>query len=192
MANKIKFGLKNVFYAVATLATDGTATYSTPVAFPGAVSLSMEPQGEATTFYADNIAYWVSAGNNGYEGDLEVARVIDSFKQDILGYVKDSKDVLVEDMNTEAVHFALLFQFEGDEKATKHVMYNCTATRPAASGSTKEDSITPETESVTITAHSIYNSSLQTDIVKAEANSGTNSTTYNSWNTAVYIPTAAT
>ena len=159
--NKIKYGLKNVFYAVATLATDGTATYSTPVAFPGAVSLSMEPQGEATTFYADNIAYWVSAGNNGYEGDLEVARVIDSFKQDILGYVKDSKDVLVEDMNTEAVHFALLFQFEGDEKATKHVMYNCTATRPAASGNTREDSITPETESVTITAHSIYNSSLR-------------------------------
>lgn len=191
MANKIKFGLKNVYYAVATIAADGTATYGNPVAFPGAVSLSMDPQGEPTPFYADNIAYWVSAGNGGYSGDLEIARVIDSFKKDVLGYITDAKSVLVEDMGAEAVHFALLFQFEGDVKATKHVMYNCTATRPSASGSTKEDVITPETESITITATSIYNSSLQKDIVKAEANEGTDSTTYAGWYTAVYLPTAA-
>lgn len=190
MSNKIKYGLKNVYYAVATIATDGTATYATPVAFPGAVSLSMEPQGEATPFYADNIVYWVGAGNGGYEGDLEVARVIDSFKTDVLGFVADSKDVLVEDLNATAVHFALLFQFEGDEKATKHVMYNCTATRPSAAGSTKEDTITPETESITITATSIYNASLAKDIVKAEANESTDATTYTGWTSAVYLPTA--
>lgn len=192
MANKIKYGLKNVYYAVATIATDGTATYGDPVAFPGAVSLSMEPQGEATPFYADNVAYWVSAGNGGYSGDLEVAVVIDAFKKDCLGYIEDAKDVLVENMDAEATHFALLFQFEGDVKATKHVIYNCTATRPAAAGSTKEDTISPETETLTITATSIYNASLQKNIVKAEANADTDTTTYSGWNTAVYLPTAAT
>ena len=190
MANKIKYGLKNVYYAKATISSDGTATYATPVAFPGAVSLSMDPQGEATPFYADNIEYWTSAGNAGYEGDLEVARVIDSFKTDILGYVTDAKNVLVEDMNAEAVHFALLFQFEGDVKATKHVLYNCTATRPAASGTTKEDTITPETETISIKATSIYNASLQKDIVKAEANDTTDSTTYAGWTSTVYTPAA--
>lgn len=189
MANKIKYGLKNVYYALATIAADGTATYETPVAFPGAVSLSMEPQGENTPFYADNIVYWVGAGNNGYSGDLEVARVIDSFKKDVLGYIEDSKNVLVEDMNAEAVHFALLFQFEGDEKATRHVLYNCTATRPAANGTTKEDSITPETETTTITATSIYNASLGKDIVKAESTAETDATTYDGWTAAVYLPT---
>lgn len=189
MANKIKYGLKNVYYALATIAADGTATYETPVAFPGAVSLSMEPQGENTPFYADNIVYWVGAGNNGYSGDLEVARVIDSFKKDVLGYIEDNKNVLVEDMNAEAVHFALLFQFEGDEKATRHVLYNCTATRPAANGTTKEDSITPETETTTITATSIYNASLGKDIVKAESTAETDATTYDSWTAAVYLPT---
>lgn len=189
--NKIKFGLKNVHYAIATIAADGSATYGTPVAFSGAVSLSMDAQGDMTKFYADNIVYWTGNGNSGYEGTLEVARVIDSFKEDVLGYIKDSKDVFVEDANAEAVHFALLFQFEGDVKATKHVLYNCTASRPAASGSTKEDSITPQTETLNLSATTIYNASLDTDIVKSEATADSDATTYAGWNSAVYLPTAA-
>lgn len=192
MANKIKYGLKNVYYAVATIAADGSATYTEPVAFPGAVSLSLEPQGENTPFYADNIVYWVGASNTGYEGDLEIARVIDSFKTDVLGYITDGKGVLVEDANAGAKHFALLFQFEGDEKATRHIMYNCTATRPSASGSTKEESVEPETETVTVTATTIYVAALETDIVKAESVADTDTATYNSWFTTVYLPTAST
>lgn len=187
--NKIKYGLKNVYYAVATIAADGSATYDTPVAFPGAVSLSLDPQGENTPFYADNIVYWVGVANTGYEGDLEIARVTDDFKKDVLGYQTDNKGVLVEDANANAVHFALLFQFEGDVKATRHVMYNCTATRPGANGSTKEDTVEPETESVTITATTIYNASYDTDIVKAETNEATDTTTYSGWFEAVYTPT---
>ena len=191
-ANKIKYGLKNVYYAVATIAADGSATYDTPVAFPGAVSLSMDPQGENTPFYADDIVYWVGASNTGYEGDLEIAKVIDAFKTDVLGYQTDNKGVLVENANANAVHFALLFQFEGDVKATRHVLYNCTATRPSASGSTKEESVEPETESVTITATTVYNASYDTDIVKAETNESTDTTTYTGWFEAVYTPTRPT
>lgn len=188
--NKIKYGLKNVYYAKATIAADGSATYTTPVAIPGAVSLSLDAQGENTNFYADNIVYYVGASNSGYEGDLEIARVPDSFKTDILGYVADTKNVLVEDANAEPVHFALLFQFEGDQKATKHVLYNCTATRAGLNGSTKEDTVEPETESLTINATTIYNATLETDIVKAEAGVDADATTYSGWTAAVYQPTA--
>lgn len=188
--NKIKYGLKNVYYAVATIASDGSATYGTPVAFPGAVSLSLSPNGETSPFYADNIAYWVGVSNTGYEGDLEMARVIDSFKEDVLGYKRDNKDVIFEDANAGAIHFALIFQFEGDQKATRHVMYNCTAARPDAAGSTKAESIEPQTETVSITATSIYVSSLGTgmDIVKSETVSSTDTSTYNNWFSTVYVP----
>lgn len=189
MANKIKFGLKNVYYAVATIAADGSATYDTPVAFPGAVSLSLDPQGENSPFYADNIVYWVGAANSGYEGDLEIARVIDSFKTDVLGYLTSGNNLLVEDANAEAVHFALLFQFEGDEKATRHVMYNCTATRPSAAGSTKEDTIEPQTETITITATTIYVAALDTDVVKSETFASTGDTVYDAFFQAVTLPT---
>jgi phi13 family phage major tail protein len=189
MANKIKYGLKNVHYAVATIASDGSATYGTPVAFPGAVSLSLEPQGENTPFYADNITYWTGNGNNGYEGDLEMALITDSFKEEILGYVKDQKDVYFEDKGSQAIHFALLFQFEGDDKATKHVMYNCTCTRPNAAGETVGESVEPATETVTITAKSIYNADLEKDIVKAEAGPASDTTVYEAWESAVYLPT---
>ena len=190
--NKVKYGLKNVYYAVATIAADGSATYDTPVAFPGAVSLSLSPNGDTTPFYADNIAYWVGVSNTGYEGDFEIAKVVDSFKTDVLGYKTDNKSVLLEDANAATVHFALLFQFEGDQKATRHVMYNCTATRPSAAGSTKTETVEPETETLTLTATSIYVAGLGNgmDIVKAESIDSTDSTTYSGWFSAVYIPTA--
>lgn len=190
--NKIKYGLKNVYYAKATIAADGSATFDTPVAFPGAVSLSLSPQGETTPFYADNIAYWTGVSNSGYEGDLEMARVIDSFKTDILGYVTDNKGIIIENANANPVHFALLFQFEGDARATRHVMYNCTAARPDAAGNTKTETIEPQTETVSITATSIYVAALGDgmDIVKSETVEGSDATTYSGWFSAVYVPTA--
>ena len=192
MPNKIKYGLKNVYYAVATIAADGSATYDTPVALPGAVSISLEPQGENTPFYADNIVYWVGAANNGYSGDLEMARFSDAFKADVLGYIQSGNGLSVENANAEAIHFALMFQFEGDVKATRHVMYNCTATRPSAAGTTKGENVEPETETVTVTATTIYVDALDTDIVKSETNENTSAAVYDAWFDAVTLPTAPT
>lgn len=188
MANKIKYGIKNVYYAVATIGDNNAATYDTPVALPGAVSLTLDQEGENNIFYADNIAYFSTYANDGYTGSLELALVPDSFRKDVLGEILDNKSVLVEDQNAPSVHFALLFQFEGDTKAVKHVVYNCIASRPSVSGNTKEASISPETETINLTATSIYVSALNKDIVKSRTTDSTDSTTYSGWNSAVYVP----
>lgn len=190
MSNKVKFGLKSVMYATASIGTDGSATYGTPKAFPGAVSISLEPQGDITNFYADDIVYWAGANNNGYQGDLEMALITDDFRKDILGEHQDGKSVLVEDVNAAPQHFALLFEFTEDAKAKRHVMYNCVATRPSVAANTKAESIEPQTESVTISAMSVYNAALAKDVIKASAGESADSTVYSSWFSAVYQTTA--
>lgn len=187
---KIKYGLSNVHYAVATLGANNTATYGTPVPIPGAVSLSLDAEGGSTNFYADNIVYWTGTANNGYTGSLEVALIPEGFEKDVLGFVNDGKNVMIEEVDTPVVHFALLFQFENDTSNTRHVLYNCVASRPAVSGSTKEDTIEPQTETLDLTCIAIHNATLDADVVKAKTGSTTDSTTYNGWYTAVYTGTA--
>ncbi len=189
--NKIKFGLKNVHYAVATIdELTNTATYGEVKPWPGGVSISMDPQGDVTKFRADNIDYWVGRPNNGYEGDLESALIPESFKIDVLGDIEDSNGVLLEDQGAKTVQFALLFQFEGDQNATRYVLYNCTASRPAVSGSTTEETIKPQTETITINAVSIHNAALDKDLVRGRCPQ-TEAATYAAWFDAVYQPTAA-
>lgn len=186
--NKIKYGIKNVTFFPATIAADGSATYGEAIPVPGAVSLSLDQQGETTKFYADNIVYYTSVANNGYEGDLEVAKIPDAVLKGILGYIEDTNKVLVEDANAPVVHFAMAFQFEGDVHAKRHILYNCTMNRPSVAGSTKEESIEPQTETVTITATTIYNATLDKDIVKASATQDDSATQYAAWFTTAYQP----
>lgn len=163
--NKIKYGLTNVHFAKLTFdAQQQKYTYATPIRFPGAVSLSLDPTGSKEPFYADDIVYSQTETNTGLEGDFEVARVIDDFRKEILGAtydaVKKRWKVNADDISQE---FALLFEFSGDKSKTRYVFYRCSADRPGVSGSTKEETATPETETLALTAmprendHEIYN-----------------------------------
>ena len=191
MANKVKYGLKNVYYAVATIdASTNAATYSTPVAWPGAVSLSLDAEGNTTKFRADNIDYWIGQSNNGYSGDFESALIPDSFRKDVLGDIVPTGNdgILIENAGAKTKYFALMFQFEGDDSATRHVMYKCSATRPSVSGQTTEEEIEPQTETLTLTATSIYNAAIDKDIVKARC--AADDDAYETWFSAVYQPTS--
>lgn len=188
--NKVQFNLKNVHYAVLTeTATGGVTSYSwgTPVAVPGAVNLNLEQQGEITKFYADGIVYYQSPVNNGYEGDLEMARIVDKMLQDVWGMtLGTTSKVLTENANTEAKAFALLFQIDGDADEDCYVLYNCTGTRPAIAAKTKEDTKEPQTQSSTISAAPLGNGN-----VMARTTSETPAATKNKWFTEVFVEEAA-
>ena len=188
MGNKVKFNLKNVHAAKLTeTVADGVTSFSygTPRAIPGAVSISLDAEGESSPFYADGIVYFRSVTNNGYSGDLEMALVPEWFRTEILQEELDAKGVLIEKSgNRESVKFALLFEFDGDINCIRHVLYNCTSSRPSIESETKEDTIEPGTEKLSITADPRADG-----LVKARTGDTTDAVTYANWYQTVYLPT---
>ena len=184
MGNKVKYNLKNVHAAKLTKSDDGTFSYAAPKAIPGAVSISLDAEGDSSPFYADGIVYFRSNSNNGYSGDLELALIPEWFRTDILQEAKDSNGVLIERSDsTESVYFALLFEFDGDQNAIRHVLYNCTAARPTISSQTKEESIEPVTETLSLTADP-----REDGLVKSRTGDTTTAAIYDGWYDAVYVP----
>lgn len=182
--NKVKFGLNKVHYAKITAWTeDGVPTFATPVRIPGAVSLSIDASGENENFYADNGVYYVINNNSGYEGELEIALVTTDFATEILGEKLDNNGVLVERNDAELAEFALLFEFEGDKNKIRHVLYRCSASRPATESATTEDETEVKTETLSLKA-----TTLPDGLVKSKTCENTDETTYNNWYKNVYIP----
>ena len=190
--NKVKFGLKRVAFAIATIAEDGSATYGDVITFPGARTLSLEPQGAGEPWYADDGVYYYNSAPTSRQGDLEMARIIDEFKKQVLGYIQDEKGLLLEDMNPEEVHFALLFETMNDKKRRRYVMYNCMATAPTVGSATNEGSKKPQTESSTITSMGIWVESFGKWFDHAETTPETDATSFANFFSAVQLPTAPT
>ena len=187
---KVKFGLKRVAFAIATIAEDGSATYGDVITFPGARTLSMEPQGAGEPWNADDGVYYSNTAPTSRQGDLEMARIIDAFKRQVLGYIADANGILVEDMSPAEVHFALLFETMNDKKPRRYVMYNCTATAPTVGSATNEGSKEPQTETTTITSMGIYVPSHDKWFDHGETTPSTDPEAYANWFSAVQVPGA--
>ena len=184
--NKVKYNLKNAHYAMLSIGENGAVSYGTPTAMPGSVSISLDANGEPENFYADGEAYYVVNNNMGYNGDLELAMIPESFRTDALKEQLDDKGVLIENAQVELAAFALLFEFDGDQRHIRHVLYNCSASRPGIEGKTNEESREVQTEKLTIKAAPLANG-----MVKAKTGDTTDATVYNDWYKAVYMPAAA-
>ena len=83
----------------------------------------------------------------------------------------------------ETENFALLFEFDGDAKKIRHVMYYCSASRPTIESQTNEDEIEVKTEKLTIKAAPLGNG-----LVKAKTGDDTNDEVYLNWYSEVYLP----
>ena len=183
--NKVKYNLKNAHYALLTIGEDGAVSYGAPIPMPGSVSISLDANGEPENFYADGVAYYVINNNMGYDGDLELAMIPESFRTDVLKEELDANGVLLENAQVELASFALLFEFDGDVKHIRHVLYNCAASRPGIEGKTNEDSREVQTETLTIKA-----TPLADGMVKAKSGNTTNAEAYDNWYKEVYMPVA--
>lgn len=186
---RIRYGIKNLYYAVATEGAGGALTYGTPVALPGAKNISLSPTGDALDEYADNVRWYHLDSNQGYEGTLEVEDTaeFDAFLQAVLGRHLGTNGATYEHASDQQVEFALLGQFElagGTATGKRFALFRCIASRPEMTGNTKEDSITVDTNTVNLTVLPRVND----DLVQASCTS--DATAYSTWFEAVptYTP----
>ena len=189
MGNKVTFGLQGVHYAPFTV-EGGVVEFGTPIPIPGGVDLTLDPRGDMAEFFADNMIYYAASNNQGYDGTITLANIPDQFSVDALGEELDEEDGVIDEVaNTTGKPFALLFQFEGDVKAIRHVMYNCTANRPTVASATKTNSVEPNTNALTFIA-----SPLKIEeklMVKTKTTATTKPEIYNDWFEKIYQKTPA-
>ncbi|MEH6975907.1 MULTISPECIES: major tail protein [Bacillus] len=187
--NKVSFGLKNVHYA--TYETkDGVVTFGAPIQLPGAVELTFEPRGDLIEFYADDMLYYAASNNQGYDGTLSIAYIPELFAIDALGEQLDETDgVLNELADAKGKSFALLFEFDGDIKATRHVMFNCSASRPTLASKTKTSSAEPNANELKFVSSPIDISGKR--MVKTKTTSKTTQAIYDNWYKKVYVKSTA-
>ena len=150
-ANKVEFGISDLYVGTYTVSTSGTVTLGTPYHQKGAVSFSPEEQSDKTDFYADNIIYWSGYSGGSFEGDLEVAKFDDQFKVNFLGYgtLSDGGVALVKGAAKPNVY--LMFSIQGDVEERRCIMYNATLGAITRSYSTIEASKEPATETLNVT-----------------------------------------
>ena len=183
MANKVKFNLKNVHYAVITFDEEGAATFAKPKHIPGACSLTLDAQGSEEKFIADGVLYYSSFTNEGYSGTLTMALIPDYFRKDVPGDQEDPTDhVLVEYANQQPNPFALLYEIDGDQKATRRVLYNCNVSRPGENADGQAPR-TPQTEAMSLTA-----APLADGRTRARTLDNTTDAVFNSWFHSVWEP----
>lgn len=187
MANKVRFGLEQVHIAFRKEAVGGQPSWDTPIAIPGAVNFSANPDGGESTFYADNTKYYTRQTNNGYTAELEMALVPDEVLAQMLGWEIDSNGMLVEDAEAVPKEFALMAQVQGDAKNRRFVYYRCTASRPTQTHATTTDTTTPTTEtlSLTILPLEVDGKKLVRGVIELNE---TNEAAYNGFFNAVLLP----
>lgn len=93
----------------------------------------------------------------------------------------------MEYASAEAKPFALLYEVNGDQKATRRVLYYCTVSRPGENASTTGKTKTPQTDTMSLTAVPMADG-----LTRARTQENTQATVFNEWYKSVWRPNTAT
>jgi hypothetical protein len=103
-----------------------------------------------------------------------------------LGDTIDDNGAIIENANATVKRFALMFEFDGDAKKTRHVLYNVLANRPNIEGTTRSSTKEPKSETLEVEARP----AADTSNVRAKVLQG--NTGYDTFFSAVYLEDAVT
>ena len=194
MTSKIRFGLRNTKYAIWDSANN---TYGQFKDLKGAVSLSLSREGgDNTDFYADDGVYFTFAGTNGgYSADLEVARITDEIRVDLLGEIIDEgTGIQFEEVHAMPAEFALVTEMQGDSGPIGFVFYNCKASRPEMNANTQGENPDVDTDTLNIrmASRSFTYLGEEKDFVQGHIEKTSDNTAqYTAFFTSVVVPTSS-
>ena len=153
MANKVLFGVSNLYVGLYNVAADGTVTLGTPFHVPGTVNISLEAESEENTFYADNVKYYSSYSDNGFSGEIENALFPDEFKTQFMNYVALDNGGIAQIKGMQSKPVYIMFQSEGDQEARRGILYNVSLGQITREYATTEDTIEPGTATLPFTVN---------------------------------------
>lgn len=186
MPNRVNWGLAASAWGTITTDANGHDVYGTPTKFLGNRQVNWDPAGDLIKVYADGTVIYTGRQNSGYTGSLELTNMDDDFAKYVLSESVDSKNVQYEEKEPTVNRFYLIWEWIQDQKNTRHIMYNITASRPSMSATTAGDGDTKTAQYRTLNMTSIPRDD---GIVKASTRVDVDSTVYSNWFSAAYIPT---
>lgn len=124
MDNNITFGLKNCAYAAVSF-ENGNMSYGPVKRLSNAVELSYNVLGDRKNVLNDGILVANYYSNQGKNIQLKLKEVSTDFKIDVLGYVRNINENLVELVNYKTIYFALGFEVCGDKYKRRVWFYLC-------------------------------------------------------------------
>lgn len=151
MANKVEFGLSNLYLGKYSVGETGTVTLGTPTHVPGAVSLTAEEKSDLNTFYADDIAYYSDYSGGNFEGEIEVAKFPETFKTEFLGFKQLADGGIASIKNAIKPNVYMIFEVKGDAEQRRIIMYNGTLGAINREYKTIEENKEPATEKLSFT-----------------------------------------
>ena len=186
--NKIKYGFEKFHYATYTPGEAGAiGSFGKPKHIPGAVTLSISPEGSRDVFYADNGEYVVHQQDNGFTGNLTLAKFPDEFLIDVLNWVRDEMGSLVEVANAPLTPFAMLFEIRvTGNQPMRVVVYHCMGAKPTKDVATTTNSAGLTGEVMAITATNLdfgWVSTARKSLTRSD-----NPVAFEAWFDAVPIP----
>lgn len=156
MPNKVKFGLDDVHYAVAT-ENNGVITYGAWAPLPNAVSLTGDLDSDTVNEYADNVCIYSHTSVSSETLTLEIEDLPEAFLTGVLKYKKDATSgALVQPTDAIKEKIALAFRMKGDEEHRIVCFFLCDCSDDTNDNAeTNTDSVTFQHDSLTLVARPV-------------------------------------
>ena len=173
-------------FHIAKLLTDpvnGKATYDEVISFPWLRSVSIEPQTDDATLYADNQAVDTANVTSRYSLTIDTATLSLEYKALLLGHTIEN-GVMTVTSEDNAPYFAIMFETTKRNGKKRYVKFlKVRFSEPSETAQTKEEGVTYNTPSMTATA--IYRNDKKAIYQADEEADGYVSTTGANWYASV-------